>query len=308
MKSTIRKVVRYLSREVQGTLPRNTPPTDLVLDHLLASQDMGSLNDAVAYVADLRQCVEPLKCQVNLLKRPKGISNASEAAFVALTDLLKASLPPVPVNLAMQFARIGDDYRGVSQVASRKDRAMDVRRHFTLSSSSGRKGRLLTAAVRAFEPRLVLELGTAYGISGFFIANALKAGGHPGSRLVTVEAFEPQATLSRTLLQREFGDAVTCEFGLAGESLPRLAATMDHIDFYFHDAGHTYDDYVNDVGVMLPKMSSGSVLFLDDIRWDDRRFIDKPSRAYEGWQAIVANPRTCAAAEIDDELGVAVFS
>ncbi|HEX8324060.1 MAG TPA: class I SAM-dependent methyltransferase [Tepidisphaeraceae bacterium] len=297
----------YIGRRIFNN--RQGPqPVEAVIENLLARQDLGRLNDAVAYAADLRQCIEPLKCQVKPLKKPVRAETTSDAAFVTLCDLLRTALPPVPVRDALAFAQIGDDYRGETTVTHRKGRASEVRRHFTQSSSSGRKGRLLSAAVRSFQPRLVLELGTAYGISGFFIASALKAinAAEPG-RLVTVEGFEPQATLSRNLLQSRFGSAVEFEFGVASHSIPRLAERLSDVDFYFHDAGHTYADYVHDVTTMLPKMASGSVLLLDDIRWDDRRFTDTPSRAYEGWQAIVNHPRTRAAAEIDGELGIVVF-
>ena len=308
MKSFVRKIIRSLSREVQSTLPQ-PPLVDRVVDHLLGKVDLTQLNDAVAFAGDVRQCLEPLKCKIKILKQPPKLETQSDAGFKAFTDLLRASLPSVPASQALQFASICDKYKGETTVSLSKNHASDVRRHFVVSSSSGRKGRLLSSLVQAFEPHLTLELGTAYGISGFFMASALRRMSDPASRrLVTVEGFEPQATLSRTLLQQEFGDAVTCEFGVSKESLPRLSQTLDKIDLYFHDAGHTYDDYVNDVTIMLPKMNSGSVLFLDDIRWDDRRFISQPSRAYEGWQAIVANPRTRAAAEIDDEIGIAVFS
>lgn len=48
---------------------------------------------------------------------------------------------------------------------------------------------LLHSLIRAEQPKLVLELGTAYGKSGIYIATALPEGG----RLHTVEFFDPVA-------------------------------------------------------------------------------------------------------------------
>lgn len=307
MKQLLCKTVRRISREVLNTLPPAAPATDLVVSEILRRQPIESLNDSVTFVRNVLGCIEPLRCNMTVLKKPAPDA-PNAAAFNGFVEVLAAALPPVTVQTALDFARIADRYAGQTETPTGGSHPFHVRRHFAISSSSGRKGRLLAAAVQAFTPRLVLELGSAYGVSGTFILSSLAAlDGAETRKLVTVEGSEPQATFSRTLLQERFGDRVQCEFGMSYNAIPRLSQRLKDVDLYFHDAGHTYDDYVNDVNGMLSCMRSGSVLLLDDIRWDDRRYVSKPSRAYEGWQAIVAHPRVAAAAEIDHELGIALF-
>jgi predicted O-methyltransferase YrrM len=311
VKSIVKRAIGRVSSQIAQAHTvelKQTRDVDLVVAALLARTDLTLLNDAVAYAADLRSCIEPLRMNVTRMKRPAGPPSEADKRFDSYAELLAAKLPPAPMALALTFARVADAYRGSHSVVKSGDWAADVARHFAVSSSSGRKGRLLASAVAHFAPHLILELGTAYGISGLFMTQTFASLQTDRPRkLVTVEGFEPQATLSRTMLSRESPGLAEFEVGLSTAALPRLARTLDGIDFYFHDAGHTYDDYVNDVGIMLPKMASGSILFLDDIRWDDRRYVSQPSRAYEGWQSIVANPRTRAAFEVDGELGVAMF-
>jgi predicted O-methyltransferase YrrM len=310
VKSFLKKAVRQLSKEAisaNALDDRVQRDVDLVLSAVIGPELLKSLNDPVSYVAALRQCLEPLRCEIKSVKQPSK-SEPAVHLYNAFLELLKVSVPSVSTAVATHFASIADGYRGTHQIVQRKDRTSDVSRHFVVSSSSGRKGRLLNAAVTHFAPQLILELGSAYGISSLFMASALKNLAAETRKLVTIEGFEPQSTLSSTMLRREFGDLIQCEFGLANVALPRMAATLSDIELFFHDAGHTYDDYVNDVGTILPKMASGSILLLDDIYWDDARFTTGPSRAHEGWMAVVNNPRVTAAAEIDHEIGIALIN
>ena len=104
---------------------------------------------------------------------------------------------------------------------------------------------------------------------------ALKTAGGGGDNnastvIHTVEAFDPQATLAREMLSAELGGMVNCVFGRVGDAVPEIGRSLGdggRFDFVFHDAGHTYDDYVNDFAAIEPLMAPGSVLLLDDIRW-----------------------------------------
>jgi predicted O-methyltransferase YrrM len=206
------------------------------------------------------------------------------------------------------LAKIADDYRSPGYMSG-KGRHV-VGHHFGVASSGGRKGRLLAAAVRFFEARRILEVGTAYGISSMFMGIALQETGLEIQlpAIHTLEAYEPQATLSRTLLEQELKGLVHCAKGRANEALASLAQTAAPIELVFHDAGHTYDDYIHDFAAFEPHMGPGSILILDDIRWEDTRSSNsKPSKAYEGWQAVTSHKRVKCAAEIDGSIGIALM-
>ena len=123
--------------------------------------------------------------------------------------------------------------------------AGDVSLHFSEASSLGQKGRILFAAVRIMRPRRCLELGTAYGMSALFILAALKAFAEGGS-LATVEGYEPSYALSSVMLKKNYGEMVSCTLGLTGAVLPDLLKSLGNIDFLFHDAGHSREDYIDD--------------------------------------------------------------
>ena len=63
----------------------------------------------------------------------------------------------------------------------------------------------LYALVRALKPRNVLELGTGLGLSGFFIASALKANGDEG----TLMSLEPDDELAKQAVDLLTGLPVT---------------------------------------------------------------------------------------------------
>ncbi|MCS7032908.1 MAG: class I SAM-dependent methyltransferase [Phycisphaerae bacterium] len=206
---------------------------------ILKTQRVEEMNDAAGFCASLRQCLEPLKCSVRFVKDAPAPFGDQDKVFRAFASLLGACLPPVPVPLAVRFAQVADSYRGMHQIVQKGCSAADVSRHFVVASSSARKGRLLAAVVTHFKPSNVFELGTAYGVSALFIAASQRTLGMTDRRLTTVEGFEPQASLSRAFLQAEFGDRVRCEFGLARNAIPQLVSEMKHVQFYFHDGGHT---------------------------------------------------------------------
>jgi predicted O-methyltransferase YrrM len=182
------------------------------------------------------------------------------------------------------------------------DSAADVGKHFDISSSFGWKGRILSEIVRFMRPSNCLEFGTAYGMSSLFILGASKE-----AHLTTVEAMEPQFSIASQILQERYGDRVRCEFGLTDNVLPHVLPSMGGVDFLFHDAGHSFENYTSDFAAVLPHFRPGAVLLLDDIRWSDSRFYDGDPRCYEGWMEIVHHPRVRRAVEIDRTLGLALL-
>jgi len=89
--------------------------------------------------------------------------------------------------------------------------------------------------------------------------------------------------------------------------LPKLMSTLGPIDFMYHDAGHTREDFVRDFGAVVQSLSPGSVMFIDDIRSTaDPRF--GGADAYRGWLDIVAHARVRHAVEVNGAMGLALLS
>jgi predicted O-methyltransferase YrrM len=268
---------------------------DLAVERLLREVPIAGVNDICQVASFLRGCVEPLRAAVEVLAAPADDAPASDT-FRALLGSMDA-VPPIAAAAAVRLALYADAIAGLSgTVASR----LGVAQHAALSSSAGFKGRLLAAAARALQPARVLELGTAYGIGTAFLVAGVPA----EARVVTIEMSEPQATIARESLRRHLDGRVHCLTGPTRTQIPEATRLTGGFDLVFHDAGHRGDDYRGDFGALVDAMAPGSLFMLDDIRWDDPRFCDGPSGAYEGWREVSRHPRVAAAAEIAGEIGL----
>jgi predicted O-methyltransferase YrrM len=299
------RVRRLLTRATKIILRiRYQHNVDIALLRMLdEGQSLTRKNDAAAYVDFLRACIEPLKLHIKVVKEPgEHRHNTHANRFVTLIDTLR-HVPPVPTDTALLIADRADWFRGSTLPVSEERWAGDVGLAFSIASSSGYKGRILSTIVRLCHASQCLELGTAFGLSAMFIIEQQKRLGHP-CHLTTIEGSNPQFEMARDHLTKAYGEAITCHFGYTHKLLPELARGTVPIDFIFHDAGHSRDDYVNDFGAIVSALAPGSVVLIDDIRWEDARFHRGAANTYGGWQEVVAHPQVSQAIEIDGAMGL----
>lgn len=280
--------------------PRNQDNTNIYLS--MALQKATSANNIlfpVNYIEFIRDCLEPKACEIREIRKEAAqASDIPAKRFSALVDAL-ARLPPIETAIAEKIALIADALRGNGKSVETDRWAGDVRAHFEMSSSFGANGRILVAIIRFMRCTHCLELGTAYGMSALFMLEALAAQG-PDTRLTTVEGSELQYALSSELLSHHYGDKVFCAHGWTSQILPGLTKSLDRVDFLFHDAGHSRQDYNRDFNAVLPVLAPGAVVLIDDIRWHDPRFYKGNPRCYAGWREIANHPRARRAIEIGD--------
>ena len=261
------------------------------------------------YLELLRDCIEKKTFRVLEIKTASDAKDdSSSRCFSFLIDELR-HVPPVEFSVAEEIALIADSYRGnVERIAGKqwegKQWAGIVRSIFSISSSSGTKGRILSTIVLHSQSKRCLELGTSLGMSSLFILEALKRQG-PEVHLSTLEGWEAPFRLSSTMLTNRYGHQVSCEFGSTQERLPQMVSSFkEGLDFMFHDAGHSKEDYIRDFHTVLPIMKPGAVILIDDIRWNDPRIMPTNPHCYAGWKEIVRHPRVRRAVEIDDDMGL----
>jgi len=222
--------------------------------------------------------------------------------FQTLVDCIQSNVPPVPTPLALEIALVADALRGTTTPLDFEYWAGDVGHHFAISSSKGGKGRLLSSIVRFCRPAECLELGTAYGMSTRFIL-----GTKPCLHLTTIEGHQPTHARTSSELIARYGSAVDCRLGFTADVLPELAPSIAPIDFMFHDAAHTEQDYIRDFSLIVDSLAPGAVILIDDIRWEDPRFHKGPANTYRGWQAIAGHSRVRHAVEVDESIGMALL-
>jgi predicted O-methyltransferase YrrM len=297
----------YAKRTI-ANLGRNERNVDIYLRSLLRDgKILSNVNDAASYVELLRACIEPVPLKVATVKLSNSRSDAYGNRFITLIEAIQSSLLPLPAAMALNLADEADRLRGMTAPKDSVNWAGDVGLHFAISSSLGHKGRLLANIIRLCRSERCLELGTAYGMSAMFMLGMQPYVGWT-IHLTTIEASKPQFTLASQRLKERYHDAVTCHLGLTQNVLPELMRTLRPIDLMFHDAGHSREDYVKDFGATVDSLSPGSVVIIDDIRWDYPQLGGKQEGTYRGWLDVIAHPRIRHAVEVDGAIGVALLS
>jgi predicted O-methyltransferase YrrM len=284
---------------------RKQSNVEIALSSLFSDgSSLAKKNDAMAYVEFVRACIEPVALRIEVIKSDEHNQSAQTNRFASLIHTLQSNLLPAPIEVALKVANLADRFRGLAQTIDWERWSGDVGLHFSMASSSGHKGRILSTIVRLCRATQCLELGTAYGLSAIFILEAQRFLGQQ-SNLTTIEAGNLQFALASDHLTKSYGPAVTCKLGYTQNLLPELACNKTPIDFMFHDAGHSRENYVNDFGSIVSALAPGSIVLIDDIRWDDSRFTKSAANTYLGWREVVGHPRVRQAIEISGAMGLA---
>lgn len=143
-------------------------------------------------------------------------------------------------------------------------------------------GALLRVLVKAIGATRVLEIGTAVGYSGIWIAGALPADG----RLLTMESDPARVAVARTNFARAgLATRVHVITGDAGLLVNKVSGPFDLI---FQDGPKTH--YVPMLDRLIALLRPGGLLVTDNVLWDGEvvpGFIDTPARDAADTAAIV---------------------
>jgi predicted O-methyltransferase YrrM len=140
-----------------------------------------------------------------------------------------------------------------------------------------RWGRFLLRLVRELAPQSCLELGTGLGISTAYQAAALELNG--SGRLTTLESAPNYAAIAEHGLSAlGLAARARVEVGPIDDTLPDILARAAPIDFAYLDADHTEEATVRHFDAVLPHLSAGAIVVLDDISFT--------SEMWNAWIAI----------------------
>jgi predicted O-methyltransferase YrrM len=144
-------------------------------------------------------------------------------------------------------------------------------------------GALLNVLARAVGARRVLEIGTAIGYSGIWLARALPAGG----MLLTMEMNPERARAARANFDRAgVADRTSVIVGDAQRMLAKVAGPFDLI---FQDGDKL--QYEPMLDRLVDRLRSGGLLVTDNVLWDGEvvpGFVAQPQRDPKDTQAIAA--------------------
>lgn len=121
---------------------------------------------------------------------------------------------------------------------------------------------LLGLLIRMAHAKRVLEIGTYTGYSALAMAENLPQDGE----LITLDIDAENAAIAqRFWAESSHGSKITQYIGPALETLKSLEGSFD---FVFIDADKP--NYLNYVKTLLPRLSSGALLVLDNVLWSGR--------------------------------------
>jgi predicted O-methyltransferase YrrM len=119
-------------------------------------------------------------------------------------------------------------------------------------------GRLLNLLVRQLKPKTVLEIGTSYGYSTIWLAEAADA---IGAKVITLE-LSPMKSQHASEALAKIGLAKVVEFRM-GDALELIAALPGPFDFILLDLWK--DLYVPCFDLFYPKLSPGALVVADNM-------------------------------------------
>ncbi|HYG25955.1 MAG TPA: class I SAM-dependent methyltransferase [Caulobacteraceae bacterium] len=122
----------------------------------------------------------------------------------------------------------------------------------------------LLREVKKRKPRVVLEVGMAYGVSSLAIAYGLQ----PGARFISIDPFQNsqwegigKANVARTGAAHELVEE------LSHFALPRLLAEGLEVDFAYIDGNHTFEAVLLDFFYIDKMLKVGGVVAFNDAGW-----------------------------------------
>ncbi|QIB36564.1 methyltransferase (plasmid) [Ancylobacter pratisalsi] len=143
-------------------------------------------------------------------------------------------------------------------------------------------GRLLNILVRSLAAPTILEIGTSFGYSGIWLAEAARA---TGGRLVTMELHGYKSAHAREMAEKAgLADHIDFKVGDAVAMIGELPGT---VDFVFLDLWK--DLYVPCLEAFYPKLAPGAIIVADNMLGPDPAVKDygKAVRARPGITSVL---------------------
>ncbi len=139
---------------------------------------------------------------------------------------------------------------------------------------------LLYALTRQFRPETSIELGTAFGFTGAYVAAAARANGH--GRLITLEGAPEVAAFATRHFAALGLDNTDVIVGRFSHTLPGVLAAAAPVDLLFVDGRLDGPSYLAQLRAVAPSMRRPALAIFSSITWS--------ASLREAWALIAAEP------------------
>lgn len=147
--------------------------------------------------------------------------------------------------------------------------------------------------VQKLQPRIIVEFGTAFGVSGMYFLAGIEYN-HKG-RLLTFEPNEVWRQLAVSNLS-QVSDKFTSVAGTFEDNIDKVLAPDQCIDLAFIDAIHTREFLLPQLEIVLSRSSDRAIIILDDINFtNDMKAC---------WIDLSRDQRFLASVALDERVGI----
>lgn len=206
---------------------------------------------------------------------------------------LPGTVPPAPRKRDIEATAQATNELGAQTLAVEYGEP-DATRTPDVVRSASYSGDLYAWLVQQRRPDVVVEFGTAFGVSGMYFVSGLDAVQH--GRLYTFELNREWAEIAERNI-RSISDRFALTRGAFEDHLDVVPAV---IDLALVDGIHTYDFVLRQFAILKQRMARGAIIAFDDID-----FTKPGARMREAWQEIAADPGVVAAVDVRGRLGLA---
>lgn len=144
-------------------------------------------------------------------------------------------------------------------------------------------GQILNILARSLEKPTILELGTSFGYSGIWLADAARAS---GGRLITMELHEYKSAYAKKMAEQA-GLAGWIDFRI-GDAVQMIRELSGKVDFVFVDLWK--DLYVPCLEAFYPYLNEGAIVVADNMMrpgTEDVKRYGRAIRALPGMSSVL---------------------
>ena len=168
-----------------------------------------------------------------------------------------------------------NDLGAGSNVLITKKRSINAMAKSSLKSK--KLAELLARLADHFQPQQIIELGTSFGITTAYLAQAAQK-----AKITTIEGCPEIAEIASSLFANLALNNIQLIVGNIDSVLKDVAKNSKALDFVYFDGNHTEEATLRYFYVCIPFSTASSVFVFDDIYWS--------TGMYNAWQKIKSNP------------------